>query len=106
MTDNEKIFLQSLKEIILKVDATADVILFGSRAREEAKQNSDWDILILTDRTQVTRLTEREYRDAIFDIQLESGEGVSAFVFSKKDWTQKHISTPLYENIKREGIYL
>ena len=51
-------------------------------------------------------MIEMEYRDELFDLELEIGEPISTFVFSKSDWEQKHEITPLYQNIKREGIYL
>ncbi len=84
----------------------ADIILFGSHARGQSNKDSDWDILILLNQPVVNRKIEREYRDELFDIELEIGEPISTLVFSKSDWKQKHEITPLYQNIKREGIYL
>lgn len=37
-----------VKNQLLLVDGTASVILFGSRARGDAANDSDWDFLILT----------------------------------------------------------
>lgn len=84
----------------------ADIILFGSHARGQSHKDSDWDILILLNQPNVNRLIEKEYADELFELELEIGESISTFVFSKNDWEQKHEITPLYQNIKREGIYL
>lgn len=106
MTEKEKNITRKIKSKIAKKDPTAEVILFGSHARGQANADSDWDILILTGNPIMSRLMEREYRNEIFDIELEIGEAISTYVFSKKDWEEKHFITPLYANIKQEGIYI
>ena len=95
-----------IKAKIKKKDPSADVILFGSHARGQATADSDWDILILLNLPHVTRLMEKEFSDELFDIELEQGEIISAFVFSKSEWETKHSATPFYHNIKKEGIRL
>lgn len=106
MNKKEKNITQLIKSRIKQKNPFADVILFGSHARGKFHNDSDWDILILLDQPNVNRFIEKEYRDELFDVELEIGEPISAFVFSKSDWEQKHEVTPLYQNIKREGIYL
>jgi predicted nucleotidyltransferase len=106
--------MQLGKEIISKMildkvkqkDSSAEIILFGSRARSTEHVGSDWDILILLNQANVTKNLEREFRDELYDIELEIGEPISTFVFSKSDWEGKHQFTPLYQNIKREGVVL
>ncbi|MBK7338020.1 MAG: nucleotidyltransferase domain-containing protein [Saprospirales bacterium] len=46
MKPKERI-LQRIKESIRQVDPQAELILFGSRARNEERSDSDWDLLIL-----------------------------------------------------------
>ena len=106
MNVKEKNITQMIKAKVLQKDPLADVILFGSHARGQAKIDSDWDILVLTHTPKTNRLTEKEYRDELYDIELEIGEPISTMVFSKKEWNEKHFVTPFYQNIKREGIYL
>jgi len=81
-------------------------MLFGSRARGNATTNSDWDILILLNSPKVTRDKEKEYREELFEVELETGEPISTFVFSKNEWESKHSVTPLYQNVKTDGILL
>ncbi|MCX6353264.1 MAG: nucleotidyltransferase domain-containing protein [Bacteroidetes bacterium] len=104
MSKNEKNILGLIKSKVLGKDAGAEIILFGSHARGEAGKNSDWDILILLNQPNVTRVTEKEFMDELFEVELEVGESISTFVFSKKDWEQRHSVTPLYQNIKRDGV--
>ncbi len=90
---------------IKRIDPGAKVVLFGSRARGDAKKDSDWDLLILTDSLNI-RVLEDLFRDKIYDLELETGETISIFVYNKKDWTSKHKITPLYKSIKKEGVVL
>ena len=87
----------------MAIDPKAQVIIFGSRARGDAKKESDWDILILTDYPVSTEI-ERSFRNNLYDIEIETGEVFSTFVYQKRVWNTKHKVTPLYRNIKREGV--
>ena len=104
MNTKETYIISLIKSKIQSKNPDADIILFGSHARGTANQDSDWDILILLKSSSVSRKEEQEYRHEIFDIELETGEPISTFVFSKNDWETKYSVTPLYYNITREGI--
>jgi uncharacterized protein len=104
MNLKEQHIIGLIKSKILDKDPEADIILFGSHARGTANEDSDWDILILLNTANVSRKTEQEYRHELFDVELEIGEPISTFVYSKTDWETKHSVTPLYYNISREGI--
>ena len=104
MTDRESHIAQLISSRIKHKDPKADVILFGSHARGRASDESDWDILILIDYPKKNRLVEEKYRDEIFQLELELGEPISTLIYSKSDWETKHIYSPLYQNIKREGV--
>ncbi len=85
------------------IDPKAQVIIFGSRARGDAKEESDWDILILTEYP-VSIEIERSFRNKLFDLEIETGEVFSTFVYQKHIWNTRHKVTPLYRSIKREGV--
>ena len=106
MNQKEKNILQMIKERIKRKEPSADIILFGSHARGQASKDSDWDILILLNQPSVNRLLEKEYRNELFEIELEIEEPISTFVFSKSQWEQKYKMTPLYKSIQIEGIFL
>jgi len=90
---------------IKRIDPKAKVVLFGSRARGDAKKDSDWDLLILIDSLNIREL-EDLFRDKIYDLELETGEIISMFVYNNKDWNSRHKITPLYKSIKKEGVVL
>ncbi len=104
-TDLKEQFLQEIRKAVYKVDAHAEVILFGSRARNEAKSDSDWDILILTPQKVDLRI-EQSFRHQLFYLELEYEQAISTFVYSISEWNTKHSITPLYATIQKEGILI
>ena len=97
-------FLKKVKEDILSIDKNARVILFGSRARGEARRESDWDILILTS-FPVTEKNKKIFRYKLMDTEIETEQTISTLVYKKDHWKDYEI-TPLYRNIEMEGIEL
>ena len=102
---NQKI-IQKIKKAVQLIDAKAQIILYGSRARGTARRDSDWDLLILVNKPIITSKDEQNFRHKLFDVELETGQAISTFVYSLKDWNTKMSVTPLYHNIKSEGIML
>ena len=49
MKSTTKKVTKLIRQAINLVDDKAEVILYGSRARGDEKEDSDWDILVLTD---------------------------------------------------------
>ena len=97
-------FLNKIKSGIKSKDPNAEVYLYGSRARGDYRNDSDWDILVLSPRDKITFDYEYNLHDPIFDIELESGEVISLLVYSKSDWQHKRSVSPLFINVAKEGI--
>ena len=104
MTEREQHIVKLIYHRILEKDPSAEVILYGSHARGTPGNESDWDILILLNSTNVSKRTEQSFRHHLFDLELEIGEPISVFVYSKKEWNNKHSITPFYKSIKKEGL--
>lgn len=100
---SEQAILFGIKKAVLEVVPDAGVILFGSRARKEAREESDWDILVLTDE-QVDEKFKRKVRDRLFYEGLEKEICISSLIFNKNDWNGKFNRYPLFLEIKKEGI--
>lgn len=78
-------------------------ILYGSRARGDAKDSSDWDLLILLNKD---KLVQEDYDNVSYPFVLlgcDLGEEINPIMYTKKEWESYHI-TPFYENVKRDGI--
>ena len=100
------VILENISTAIYKQDPTAQAFLFGSRARGDNKPNSDWDILILIRNKTVTSEIEDRFRDVLYNIELQSGQIISAFIYPKTFWQNNLKYSPLYKSVKKEGIKL
>ena len=98
--------LSKIRDVISGIAPKSEVYLYGSRARGNSKKQSHWDILILLNINSITFDYEKRIIDALYDIEIETGEVISPLIYTKKDWDNKHFFTPLYENINRDGIRL
>lgn len=103
MSEKEQILIK-IKKSIKNVDSNAEIILFGSRARGDNSNLSDWDLLVLVD----TRpdYFEDKFRDNLYEIELETGQIISTLVYSKDYWLNTLKYSPLYHNVNRDGISL
>ncbi|MBU1518404.1 MAG: nucleotidyltransferase domain-containing protein [Planctomycetes bacterium] len=87
-----------------KILPEADIILFGSRARGQAKEYSDYDFLILVDQKADLKLSEK-ILDQIYPIELETEAMISFVVQNRSVWNSPlSRAMPFHKNIDREGI--
>ena len=100
------IIQERIRNSIHKKDPKAEAYLFGSRARGNFRADSDWDILILVDSLRITNEIEDKFRDDFYDIEIESGQNISTFIYPKAYWTSTLRYSPLYKNVQQEGIRL
>jgi predicted nucleotidyltransferase len=101
---DSKNFLYKLKTRVKQFDKDADIILYGSRARGDNNLNSDWDFLILLNFA-VNESLKEQIRDELFEMELETDQVISTIIHSKNNWKDLSI-TPLYKNIKHDGVRL
>jgi predicted nucleotidyltransferase len=100
------ILLSKVKESVLKIEPTADVYLFGSRARSDFTEFSDWDFLVLVDGDVDTARADR-IRHALYEIEWDTGEVISTIIKSRQLWDDPDYRVvPLHKAIDLEGILL
>lgn len=95
--------LPRIKEIVHGIDPTAQVILYGSYARNEEGPDSDIDLLILIDKEKVSHEDHTRLMYPLFDLEMKHGVIVSPRVLPKSWWGKPPLVTPFYENVRREG---
>jgi uncharacterized protein len=100
---NKNKLLESVKQQIWLVDAEAKIILFGSRARNEATELSDWDFLILTQK-KVDTVLKKQITNQLIGLEQQSAQVFSTIVRNNDVWNTKYKVTDLYKNISQEGI--
>lgn len=94
--------LQLVNIEMKSIDSNAEVILFGSRARGDYQEDSDWDLLILLSRP-VDRQVSELILERLYNIELQTNSVLSSIVHTKSEWEDRSV-TPLYSIIQNEGI--
>jgi len=105
-TEKVSLLLKRCRTAIDSIDLSAEVILYGSRARGDAEPASDYDLLILAD-GEVTLKREDAFRRQLFPIEIETGAVLTVILLSKKDWNSAlYGAMPFCQNIERDGVIL
>ena len=76
--------ITELGQRILPEDAS--LWLYGSRARGDARPDSDYDLLILLNKESIGMDDYDRYMIPLSDLGVSVGEDVRAHIYSKKDW--------------------
>jgi predicted nucleotidyltransferase len=98
---------QALSEIKRRVSAVFQVrqyLLFGSKARGDAREDSDVDLLIVTG----SRLTSQDrgrISHEIFEVNLACDTNFSYIVIDADEWEEGMTSVmPFHDNVLRDGV--
>lgn len=101
----DKLGLEKFKTALEKAIGKdlVEVKLFGSKARGDARKDSDIDVLV------ITATGDRRISDVIYsivtDILLEDGISISPKVMGRKDYDPLYkMGTPFIRNVVRDGI--
>jgi predicted nucleotidyltransferase len=99
-------FLRQIKQAVHEVESDADLWLFGSYARGDARPESDWDLLVLLDGP-VDRDRKQTLRHRLFELELDSGEAISARIYSRDEWqSEPRQSSSFARNVRKHAIAL
>ena len=104
MSANDTEFLQQVKSTVQAIDPTAEVWLFGSRARGDARDDSDWDFLVLTEQATEVALKYAIW-DGLTELEWLTGKSINPAVIEKNAWIT-HRFAPFAQNARQEGISL
>lgn len=100
----EKKALRELKRKIIGKFTDAKVILYGSKARKDAEEFSDIDILVVLTR-KISNAVEEKIFDMAYDIELKYDVVFGVLVESKRFWDSELANAmPIHWNIDREGV--
>lgn len=106
MTKQAINILAEIKKTVVSIDPGAQIFLFGSRARDNFRPDSDWDILILLNKPRVDYQERKQIRKKLYKVELSAGQPISAFVYSAGEWNNNQSDTPLFDSVRSEGIQL
>lgn len=98
-------YIDDIKKVLKSTVPDAEVILYGSEARGDAKANSDIDLLILVDRDKLDYQEEKRITEPLYALELKDtcSVSISPLVMTRKAWYDRPVKTPFYINVMNEG---
>ncbi len=98
-------FAQGTREILKS--NLSKLIVYGSYARGDYKENSDIDVMILTplSKEEIEKI-ENDIFNLAFDLELESGIIINPVLENETHYKYWLGALPFYNNVEREGIVI
>ncbi len=102
----ENFNILSLKEEACKVlPKGGSVWLYGSRARGDAHNDSDWDLLILIDKQEVESSDFDSIGFPFIEYGWHFGADISPQIYTHKEW-ERMKNTPYHSNVEHDKIVI
>jgi len=106
MSKNEDIFLRKLKSTAnLVVPKGGEVWLYGSRARGDSHEESDWDLLILLNQQAITTADEENIAYPFVLEGWKNNVAVSPQLYTFEEWKRRSF-TPYYKNVEHDKLLI
>ena len=102
MVEKEEM-IKAMRNVLNSIDPTVQAILFGSRARGDAEEDSDWDVLVLIDKPHVSLSDYDKYSYPLRELGWDMDEIINPVLFSTKEWNENHF-TIFNHNVRNDGI--
>ena len=98
--------LKELQSVLQEQFDVQALVLYGSSVRGESDEESDMDLLVVTDRP-FSRARRHEITDLVFEVNLRHGTNISTLVVDKESWESGPYSIiPIHEEIINTGVPL
>ena len=95
------LFVQGTKKILK--NNLSKLIVYGSYARGDYKENSDIDVMILTP---LSKEEIEQVENSIFDLELESGIVINPVLENEAHYRYWLGALPFYDNVEKAGIVI
>ncbi|HJC93385.1 MAG TPA: nucleotidyltransferase domain-containing protein [Candidatus Phocaeicola excrementigallinarum] len=106
MNGRKEHIIQSIRKMSKEViPETGKVILFGSQARGDSHEESNWDLLILLDKNKLTSTDYDDFAYPFFELGWHINAQIHPLLHTFKEWEQRSY-LPFHKNITKGGIEL
>ena len=98
--------LEEIKKLKQKLLPNEKLILFGSQARGDENENSDWDLLVLLNKDGKHNWDDFDrYAFPFEEIGWNYGVAINTLIYTQEEWNMGKIF-PFYNNVMNEGILI
>ena len=98
-------FSQELKRML--GSRLSKVIVYGSYARGDYRDNSDVDVMVLVKMSdEEIREVKNDVYDLAFEIEMSTGIDISPIIKSEEQYEYWSDTLPFYRNVKEEGVVI
>ena len=102
----ERALLAQCREAVWTVVPGVEVILYGSRARGNARTDSDYDLLVLVE-GEVDWIREDQIRQRLYPLELATGAVLTVHAYSRRTWDSPlYRAMPFTQHVERDGVVL
>jgi predicted nucleotidyltransferase len=103
LTEKDRKALEEFKNTLIPKHSSQidQIILYGSKARGDARKDSDIDVMVVVKDKQ-PRVVDEAALDAETDLWIKHGVDLSSLVIEKNLYSKRW--EPFYETVRREGV--
>ena len=95
--------IRRVAKATLPQDST--LLLYGSRARGDAREDSDWNLLIHLNKDHITLADMDDFSYPLRELGWQIDEVMNPIMYTVKEWESMSY-TPFYKNVMRKGVVL
>ncbi|MBQ0075073.1 MAG: nucleotidyltransferase domain-containing protein [Prevotella sp.] len=96
--------IKGIRDVASRImPAGSKVLLYGSRARGDNRDDSDWDVLLLVNKPSVE---QEDYRTIVYPITSfgwDINEMIIPIIKTKKEW-EEDTCTNFHKNVEHDAI--
>lgn len=106
LTPPEREMLLALKSAILERAPDSGILLYGSAARGERREDSDYDVMVIV-KPGLPPETRSQISEIAFSIGLEYNSVISTLVYTCEEWESPVcVGSPFHDRVSREAVLL
>jgi len=81
------------------------IYLYGSRARGDYSDDSDWDLLVIVDKPKIEQVDYDRISYPLTALGWDLGEMIIPVLYTQKEWNDNFF-TPFYKNVEHDRILI
>ena len=103
--DSKEVIGRIRQEAISVLPKGSSLLLYGSRARGDSHEDSDWDLLIILDKQEIVSDDYDNYNYPFVRLGWDIGEMIAPTLYTKKEWDSISF-LPYHKNVERDKIQI